>query len=79
MRLVAEYARRVVLIRDGRVAADTTPAEIFDQPDLLATSGVHAPQVARLAEALRPQGMPAGVCTVEGFVGEYRKLAGGPA
>lgn len=79
MRLVAEYAGRVVLMRAGQVAADTTPAEIFDQAELLATSGVHAPQVARLAQALRPQGMPSGVCTVEGFVEEYRKLAGRPA
>lgn len=78
MRLVAEHARRVLLIRDGQVAADTTPEKMFDQPELLASSGVHAPQVARLAEVLRPQGMPPGICTVDGFVDAWRDLAGRP-
>ena len=76
MRLVAEYARRVILIRDGQVAADTTPADMFDQPELLASSGVQSPQVARLAERLRPHGMPAGICTVDGFVDAYRERTG---
>ncbi len=71
MRLVAEYARRVLLLRDGQVVADDTPAALFDQPELLATSGVQPPQVARLAEALRPHGMPGGLCTVDEFCAAY--------
>jgi energy-coupling factor transport system ATP-binding protein len=71
MRLVANHAKRVLLLRDGQVVADDTPAALFDQPELLATTGVQPPQVARLAQALRPQGMPGGICTVEGFCAEY--------
>lgn len=71
MRLVADHAKRVLLLRDGQVVADDTPAVLFDQPELLATSGVQPPQVARLAQALRPHGMPGGICTVEGFCTEY--------
>jgi energy-coupling factor transport system ATP-binding protein len=71
MRLVADHARRVLLLRDGQVVADDAPAALFDQPELLATSGVQPPQVARLAQALRPHGMPAGICTVEGFCADY--------
>jgi energy-coupling factor transport system ATP-binding protein len=62
---------RLLLLRDGQVVADDTPAALFDQPELLATTGVQPPQVARLAQALRPQGMPGGICTVEGFCAEY--------
>ena len=71
MRLVAEYTKRVLLLRDGRIVADDTPQVLFDQPDLLATSGVQPPQVARLAEALRPHGILEGVCTVEAFTDAY--------
>lgn len=73
MRLVAEYARRVLLIRDGQIAADDVPARLFDQPQLLATSGAQPPQVARLAGLLRPQGMPEGICTVDAFADAYRE------
>lgn len=71
MRLVADYAKRVLLLLDGQVIADDSPAALFDQPELLATSGVQPPQVARLAQALRPLGMPGGICTVEGFCTTY--------
>lgn len=76
MRLVAQFAQRVVLVRDGQLAADTTPAEIFDQPELLATSGVQPPQAARLAGEMRPHGMPHGICTVDTFTEAYRALPG---
>lgn len=79
MRLVAASANRVILMRDGQIAADTTPAALFDQPELLAGSGVHPPQVVELASMLRPQGMPAGICTVDQFVEEWQQIAGGPA
>jgi energy-coupling factor transporter ATP-binding protein EcfA2 len=71
MRLVAEHAARVILMRAGKLIADGSPSEIFDQTELLATSGVQAPQVARLAEVLRPHGMPRGICTVDRFVDAY--------
>jgi len=78
MRLVAEHARRVLLVRDGRLVADAAPGEIFDQPELLATSGVQPPQVARLASELRRYGMPDGVCTVERFVDSWQALKARP-
>ena len=74
MRLVAGHAQRVLLVREGWLVADASPAEIFDQPELLATSGVQPPQVARLASELRHYGMPDGVCTVERFVESWQAL-----
>ncbi len=79
MRLVAASANRVVLMRDGQIAADTDPADLFDQPELLEGSRVHPPQVVELARLLRPQGMPAGICTVDQFVEAWQRVAGGPA
>jgi hypothetical protein len=79
MRLVADYTQRVLLLRDGQVVADDSPAALFDQPELLASTGVQSPHVARLAAALRPHGMPGGICTVEGFCLEYTKRLKSPA
>lgn len=73
MRLVADYAQRVLLLREGRVIADDTPSQLFDRPELLATTGVHPPQVARLAALLQAEGMPPGICTVDGFCEAYLK------
>ncbi len=58
--LVAEYARRVVLMRKGRVMFDGGVREFFDRDELLANSSFHPPEAARLGRrfgltALRPE------------------------
>ncbi|MBO1752787.1 ATP-binding cassette domain-containing protein [Actinotalea sp. BY-33] len=52
MHLVAEWATRVVVLHGGRVLADTTPAELFDDPDLMAAVNLVPPQVSVLGRAL---------------------------
>jgi energy-coupling factor transport system ATP-binding protein len=47
--LVAEYARRVVLMRKGRVLFDGAVREFFAQDELLQGSSFRAPEVTRLA------------------------------
>jgi energy-coupling factor transporter ATP-binding protein EcfA2 len=79
MRLVAEHAGRVVVLRGGAVVADEAPATLFDRANLLAEAGVEAPTVARLAHGLRPVGMPDGVATVEAFSDAYVRLREGQA
>jgi energy-coupling factor transport system ATP-binding protein len=49
MALVAEYAQRVVVMRDGRPIADADPRAIFARGDLLRTSNITAPQVTELS------------------------------
>lgn len=71
MRLVADHADRVVLMRDGRTLADDAPAALFDREELLAEAGMHAPEVVQLAAELRECGFPRGVSTVEQFVRAY--------
>ena len=47
--LVAEYARRVVLMRKGRMLFDGPVREFFGQDELLHGSSFRAPEVTRLA------------------------------
>ena len=47
--LVAEYARRVVLMRKGSVMFDGGVREFFDRDELLANSSFRPPEAARWA------------------------------
>jgi len=58
--LVAEYARRVVLMRKGRVLYDGPVREFFERDELLESSSFRAPEVTQLGRrfgitALRPE------------------------
>jgi energy-coupling factor transport system ATP-binding protein len=60
--LVAEYARRVVLMRKGRKLFDGTVEEFFTRDEILAHSSFQAPPVTRLSRrfgtlALTPQSL----------------------
>jgi energy-coupling factor transporter ATP-binding protein EcfA2 len=62
--LVAEYARRVVLMRKGAVLYDGPVREFFDESDLLESSSFRAPEVTLLGRrfgitALRPEELAA--------------------
>lgn len=59
MRLVADYAWRVVVMGQGQVLADGTPEAIFARPGLLQATALQPPQAARLSLALRPDLLPA--------------------
>ncbi|MDD5367925.1 MAG: ATP-binding cassette domain-containing protein [Anaerolineaceae bacterium] len=52
MPLVAEHARRVVVMNQGRVALDGTPEEVFQKVDELRALSLRSPQVTRLAQEL---------------------------
>jgi energy-coupling factor transport system ATP-binding protein len=52
---VARYAQRVVVLHDGVIALDDTPAAIFAQAPLLREWGIGAPQLAELASLLTEQ------------------------
>ncbi len=52
MPLVAEHARRVVVMNQGQIALDGTPQEVFSQTDSLRTLSLRSPQVTLLAQGL---------------------------
>lgn len=58
MALVAEYATRAIIMQAGRVLLDTTPRAVFEQPEVLAATGLRLPPLMELAQALRAEGWP---------------------
>jgi energy-coupling factor transport system ATP-binding protein len=64
MSIVARYARRVVVLGQGRVLLDRATREAFAQPDVLKQTFVEPPQITRLGQALNPR-LPNDVLTVE--------------
>lgn len=52
MPIVAEYAERVVVLGQGRVLLDGPTREVFAQPERLAETFVHPPQITRAAQRL---------------------------
>ncbi|HEU4348650.1 MAG TPA: ABC transporter ATP-binding protein, partial [Actinoplanes sp.] len=68
MPLVASYAHRALVFDGGRLRADRPVAGLFADEDLLASAGLSAPQVTRLARAL---GLPP-VSTVAAFADLWR-------
>ena len=60
-------ADRLIVMNDGRLAMDGTPAEVFTQVDALRAMGLAAPDTVELLYALRQGGMdvPLDALTVE--------------
>lgn len=58
MELVAEYARQVLVLHNGRLLVEGTPRDVFARPDLLAVSRVSPPPVTRLALELGLEPLP---------------------
>ena len=54
MRVVAEHARSLLVLAEGRVAYEGVPAAFFADLAAVAAAGLHAPPLARLADALQP-------------------------
>ncbi len=52
---VARYIQRVVVLHDGVIALDDTPAAVFAQAPLLRAWGIGVPQLAELASLLAQQ------------------------
>lgn len=64
MRIVASYADRVVVMKQGRILADGPTRDIFSQPDLLAESYLEPPQITRIAQKLQDYGVPSDLLSV---------------
>jgi energy-coupling factor transport system ATP-binding protein len=60
MHVVARWTKRVVVMAEGRIISDGTPAETFAKTEVLTRAFITAPQCTRLAEEL---GLGAGVLT----------------
>ncbi|MDE3722702.1 ATP-binding cassette domain-containing protein [Nocardiopsis sp. N85] len=61
MHLVAAWAHRVVVLDGGRIVADTDPAALFADPDLMDSVGLIPPQIVRLGLELGMEPPPLSV------------------
>ena len=52
MLLVARFAKRVLVLREGQIVLDGTPRNVFGQPDLLRSPFLAPPPITTLAQAL---------------------------
>jgi energy-coupling factor transport system ATP-binding protein len=57
MELVAEYAERVVLLKQGQILLDGSTAEVFSNQEKMDASGLVPPFTIRLSQDLRKQGI----------------------
>ena len=55
MSLVAEYASRVIVMKDGQILINTTPIDLFGQEDILAQTGLKLPPVIEIYRGLNIQ------------------------
>lgn len=53
MPMVARFARRVLVFRDGQILLDGTTQQVFSQVDTLRTTFLAPPQITQLAHALK--------------------------
>ena len=74
MRLVAEYAERLIVLSHGRIVADGQPGDLFEDHELMKSASLAAPVAARIAQGLEPYGVPRGITTSDGVVAAVADL-----
>jgi energy-coupling factor transport system ATP-binding protein len=74
MAVAAEYARRVILMRDGRIVRDGQTREVFSDEPLLNELGLTPPPVVQVANRL---GVPA--LTLEELIGSLARASQPPS
>ena len=72
----AAEADRVLVVTDGEIRLEGTPAEVFDHVREMQEMHLDVPHMTALADELRKEGMPLarGILTVEDFVQEVEKV-----
>ena len=54
----AILSQRVIVLNDGRIAADESPKELFAKPEFLKNLGLNVPLTTQLSAALHRRGVP---------------------
>ena len=74
----ARLADRILVMRDGKLAMDGTPAEVFSHAQELLDMGLDIPEVTKVFLKLQQLGLPVNqVYTMEQAVSELTRLKGG--
>jgi energy-coupling factor transporter ATP-binding protein EcfA2 len=78
MNIVAEYARRAVVMAESRVLADGPTREVLTDVDILEQAYLRAPQITRVTNELsRRFPFPKNILTVKEFYQEFKKALDG--
>jgi len=64
MKFVAEVAKRIVLVADGKIVADGPTREVFQKTGIPAAAQIKPPQITQLAHALADCGVPPSLMTI---------------
>ena len=75
MRLVAEYADRLIVMGKGEIHLEGPPHEVFAKTELLAKVFVQPPQITMLGQELSDFGLPPGITTVKEMHQLIRKIS----
>ena len=72
----AALADRILVVTDGKIQLEGTPAQVFDRVEEMKDMHLDVPPMAALANELRKEGMPlpAGILTVKDMVQEVEKV-----
>ena len=65
MHIVAQYAKRIMVMKKGEIFMDGTPSEVFSQPERLVEGYVKPPMVTRMAQLIDSTGASDGVINIE--------------
>lgn len=71
MKLVAEFASKVLVLNDGQVLAWGSPRQVFQQEAILRQAFLAPPPITALARRMRPYGFKGDSLTVQEFYQEY--------
>lgn len=79
MSIVAQYARRVILMSEGKLLADGSTAGVFSQPEVLEKAFLEPPQITQLAQSVQDLGFDPGTLTVEEMINQFKTLKTKPS
>jgi energy-coupling factor transport system ATP-binding protein len=65
MELIAEYAKRLIVMKSGKMLLDGSTRNVFSQPKVLQESSIKPPQITSLGQALSKYSVPPDILTVE--------------
>lgn len=77
MKLVAEHAKRVVVMAQGRILLDSDPRGAFSDLDILRQSNLEPPAVTQLAHKLSEYGIPRDILSPDELVFHLMRIRGG--
>jgi energy-coupling factor transport system ATP-binding protein len=76
MDIVAEYAKRVVVMTNGKILDEGTVKDVFAKPEVLEKAHVKPPQITRLAQRLSKYGFSNNLLSCTELLDEWKVRVG---